>query len=593
MENLKAILKVIRELKYVMTKRQIKNAIILCIIIFIGALLETLGVSAILPFIYALMAPEQLWSNSYINRITSFLNIKNDMGLIAIIALGIIVLYILKNAFLVLSAYIQACYKGEFVKTLSCHMLDSYMKRPYSFFLKINSADVIRGIISDVDSVNNMLVQIFVIITEILTALSITVYLMISDWIMAFGIVVIVSITFSVILLLVRKKMKTAGILAREAAALRYRYGQEAISGIKEITVRQRREHFVKKFECACEKKRKVDITLNFVSSLPTRIIEAVCVGGILIMVCVRVLLGVDITLFVPQLATFAVAAFKILPSIAKINGGINSIIFYKPCLHEIYDNLHEVNELREEMIVSLKDKQNEGIKFKNKVELKNIYMKYECEGVSILNGLNMSICKGDFIGIIGASGSGKTTLIDVLLGLLEPQEGNIYMDGIDIREIPLKWSKVIGYVPQNIYLIDDTIRNNIAFGVNDKEIDEYQIWKALEKAQLKEFVAGQKEGLDTLVGERGIRFSGGQVQRLGIARALYHEPDILVLDEATSALDNETEKAVMESIDNLKREKTLVVIAHRLTTIKEATKVYEIEKGIAINRSKYVGEEM
>lgn len=587
MKNVKAFIVIFKKLLFIMDKRQKKTAVYLFAVIFFGAIFETIGVSAILPFVSAVLEPEQLMRNPFVENILSLFGVITGNGLVFLSAIGVISLYIIKNLYLILSAYFQSRFKGSFVKKLSCRMLESYMKRPYLYFVKMNSSDIIRGVISDVDAVNNLLDHIFITMTEILTALCIVVFLLASDFVMAMGVIVVVMITFFAIIKLVKKRLKMAGIMSRESAALRYRYGQEAISGIKEISVLQRRKYFVDRYNEASEEKRKVDVTLSFITAMPTRIIEAVCISGILVMVCVRILMGVEVNSFVPQLASFAVAAFRVLPSIAKINNGINALVFYKPCLEEVYDNLLEAQQLDlgSELIIQADSESTTS--YTDKITVENVTWSYGELDKEVIKGLNIEIRKGQFVGIIGESGSGKTTLTDLLLGLFKPQQGGIFIDGKNILEIPSEWSKIVGYVPQTIYLIDDTVRKNIAFGVYDDDIDDNKVWSALEKAQLKNMIEGLENSLNTIIGERGIRFSGGQKQRLAIARALYNEPEILILDEATSALDNETENAVMESIDALKGKTTLVVVAHRLTTIKEADCLYEIENGKAIKKDK------
>ena len=302
---------------------------------------------------------------------------------------------------------------------------------------------------------------------------------------------------------------------------------------------------------------------------------------------------GTNIDTFIPVLGTFAMAAFKILPSVSKIATRVNSLVFYQKQLDATYDYLKAAREYEAEMraysqkhIGKILDRDVE-IEFRDKLSIQNIKWKYLNSKEYVIDGLYLDIKKGESVALIGPSGAGKTTLADIIMGLLKPEAGTVEMDGKDIFAIPHQWARLIGYVPQSVFLTDDTLRNNVAFGVDEKEISDDKIWNALEKAQLREFAESLPYGLDTFVGERGVKFSGGQRQRVAIARALYENPEILVFDEATSALDNETEAAVMESIDSLQGVKTLIIIAHRLSTIRKCNKIYEVRDGVAVLRDR------
>ena len=321
----------------------------------------------------------------------------------------------------------------------------------------------------------------------------------------------------------------------------------------------------------------------------PAYIIEAVCITGLIAIVAIRVLNNGDITSMVSQLSAIAVSAFRILPFLGSVLSCVNSIVYNTPALAASYETIHLVRELeaKENQEKKIEESKLADISFTNELVLSDITFKYSQRDNTVLNGLNMRIKKGSSVALIGSSGSGKTTLADIILNLLEPQQGKIEMDGYDIKKLKGQWNNIIGYVPQSIYMTDASIRRNIAFGIDEPEIDDEKVWKALEMAQLKSFVESLPKKLDTVVGEWGIQFSGGQRQRVAIARALYGEPDILILDEATAALDNETETAVMEAIDALQGIKTLIIVAHRLTTIRNCDEIYEIKDGKAVRREK------
>ena len=324
-------------------------------------------------------------------------------------------------------------------------------------------------------------------------------------------------------------------------------------------------------------------------SETPAYIIEAMCVTGIVGALCIRIGNMDNISTFVPQLAAFAMAAFRLLPSIGIISSYYNNCVFYLPTIEEVYGNIVEAKRFEDELMhdSDLQNIDNDiTVAFERELALKDIVWKYPDGIENILDHISLTIKKGESVALVGPSGAGKSTLVDIILGLFKPQKGSVLIDGINILGNREVLSKIIGYVPQSVYFLDDTVRRNVAFGIYDKEIDDEAIWKALEQAQMKTMIENLPEGLDTMVGERGIRFSGGQTQRIAIARALYTNPDILVLDEATSALDSETENAVMEAIDALKGQKTLIIIAHRLTTIKNCNKIYEISNGKVIEKN-------
>lgn len=587
--DIKTFFDMIHKLKFIMTREQKRKSIFLFVIVLIGAVLETLGVSAIMPFIEALLSPDILMQKWYGRMLNDFFIIDDSAKLVFMVAIFIIIIYLIKNLFLLFSSYCQTKFRFDFQRELSTKMLDSYMRRPYSYFLNNNSALVMRVIKEDVIGVFIIYDGIFKILAELITAAFIGIFLIYTDFIMASGVLIICTIVFIVVLGGFRKLLKGVGEKSRAAYAKANQYAYQAVNGIKEISVMRRNTFFIKKYKGAYEDVSSTEQLNYFLQACPERIIEAICISGLIGMVCIRIKLGMEVETFVPQLAIFAMAAFRILPSISRIIGYTSGVIFQRPCLDSVCNNLEETNEysLKTEKEDLNRQDSNEVLKFNFSLEINNIYWKYQGNSRNILDGLSLSIKKGESIALIGTSGAGKTTLVDIILGLFSPLKGSVKMDGIDIFTMQDKWSKIIGYVPQAIYLIDDTIRNNIAFGVDEEDINEEAVNKAVEMAQLNKVIESLPNGLDTIVGERGVKFSGGERQRIAIARVLYYNPDILVLDEATASLDNNTEKAVMESIDLLQGYKTLIIVAHRLATIGKCDKIYEIKEGKAILRNK------
>ena len=481
----------------------------------------------------------------------------------------------------------QTVYRSRIQKYLSTKMLSAYMKWPYEKFININTAEFIRGIGVDITGVYNLMDSLFRFIGEFFTAILIAAFIVFTDAFMAICIIIMAAACFALITIGLKNKTSYYGEQKRITDTARSKCAYQAIMGFKEIKVTHTTEHFVEAYDDAYEKQRAAEIKNEYIVNLPERVIEAGCVAVLMGIICIKMGMGSDMSTLVPKLAIFAVAAFRLLPSISRMTRYMNGIIFNNAFLQSAYHNLKEIDQYASEEDngdVSQVETQAH-ISFQHELVVKDITWNYQGNDRKVLSDLSLTIHKGEAIGLMGASGAGKTTLADIILGLLQPREGSVIMDDMDIYKNPERWSEIIGYVPQSIFLSDDTIRNNVAFGYSDDEINDEDVWNALDEAQLGDFVRSLAQGLDTQVGERGVKFSGGQRQRVAIARALYKNPDIIVLDEATSALDNETEKAVMEAVDALQGRKTLIIVAHRLSTIKNCDKIYEIADGKAVLR--------
>lgn len=582
LKDLKTLFNMIHQVKSILSKRQRIQLVLLLFVILFGAIWEMLGVSVMYSFIQALMFPEQLMANPYMAPLLSLFHITDTGVLLSFTCLIIISVYLLKNLILLLSSYLQIRYKTSLLQKLSVLMLKSYMNHPYSFFVNTNSGKILRGITNDTSSVHDIIEVSLKLISEAFVVILIGFFIFCTDAVMALGILIVGTFCLLLLLVLFKKKLSAMGHLNREAFAENNNLALQIVSGIKDIFVSQKREYFLGAYDNSYTKRRTATTSFQFSSACPERIIEAVCVTGILGITLLRLKSGVELEIFIPQLAVFAMAAFRILPSISRISGYINSLIFNRPALESAYDNIMDAKQylIRNENKETFKET-CQDISFEKEVCFNNICWHYKNQEKDVLHNLSLTITKGTSIGIIGESGAGKSTFSDIVLGLYQPQSGSVTVDGNDIFQIPIGWSRLINYVPQVVFLLDNTIRNNVAFG--EDYVEDKAVWNALELANLKDFVKSLPDGLDTMVGERGIKFSGGQRQRIAIARALYRNPDILVLDEATSALDNDTETAVMDAINTLQGQKTLIIIAHRLSTIEKCDKIYKIEKGKCI----------
>lgn len=577
------------KLLYILNGKQKRISILVFIMTIAGAVLETMGVSIILPLVQSFLAADRILQNKYVKPIAGVLHITTGIQLIIWMSVAVIIIYIVKNVYMVLLSYVRVKFAAMVKRELSVKMMHSYMEREYTYFLGVNTEDVLRGIGYDVSGVHEVLVQTFRVMSETLTAFCICIFIFRTDAVMAAGVVVVAGVSLSILILFFRKRMKKVGDYYRECTVKVNKYLHESFQGIKDVLIFHKEDYFIKNYETVFGNQQKAEVIKTVASESPAHLIEAVCVSGLIAVVAVKIAGGSDAEAFIPQLATFAIAAFRILPSIGRISAGFNQLIYAFPALNATYRNLQEVENFKKVTRVRQKVEIgfDEKLDFQKEIRIENLHWQYPSADRPVIERLSMVIPKGRSVAFIGQSGAGKSTLADIMLGLLVPEQGDILIDGTSIYNEMDAWKRTVGYVPQTVFLTDDTIRRNIAFGIEEKDIDEEKIQRAVEQAQLSATIAELPEGLNTVLGERGIRFSGGQKQRVAIARALYNDPDILILDEATAALDNDTESAVMEAIDALHGYKTLIIIAHRLTTIRNCDEIYEIVDGGAIRRRK------
>lgn len=588
MNNFKALARIYKQLWAILTKSQLRSALVVFFAMIVCSGLELLGVSSIFPFLQAMSDSESLEHSWYGKLVYMMMPNASSVDVILVIGIMIIIVYLVKNFATVYLRHIQYKCSSRFQRETSTLMLRSYLERPYEFFLSNNSATMLRGINEDTSALYHVVLDSFGILSESFTMLLIGIYLTRLDSFVAGLSFVLALACFLFVTIGFKKRIKNASLLAREARAHQNKYSYQAFNGIKEITVTERRGFFVDKFEDAARKIERSDVANNTISAFPDRILEGVCISGFMAVICIRILINPDIVQMLPVLGSFAMGAFKILPSIAKVSNHFNQLVFNQFGLNECYDNIMsarritETKNLREKTETEEKNIDINDFSFKDKLEIVGVDWKYASSTENVLNDVNLTIHKGESVAFVGPSGAGKTTLSDIIMGLLTPQAGQVLVDGINIFAIPHIWSKTVGYVPQSVFLTDDTIRANVAFGIPESEISDDKIKDALKQAQMYDFVSQLPDGIDTIVGERGTKLSGGQRQRIAIARALYDDPEILVLDEATSALDNETESAVMEAIEMLSGTKTLIIVAHRLTTVRSCDRAYKISDGKA-----------
>lgn len=576
------------KLNFILTQQQKRYSLLLFIMSVIAALFEMLGVSVILPLMEAFVSADTLAQQPYIKPLVSLLHLETSEQIIVCVCAGVSIIYIVKNVYGAFYVWVSTKFSNKIMRELSVRILSAYMKQGYSFFVNNNSARLLRGLGADVQSVYTIITQGFVFISKALTIFCITIFIIIQTPAMALYLLCLVAFCFLLTQIIFRKPMQKYGKIAREYAFRSNQASLEAIQGSKEVLVTNRQEYFINEYLNCIIGANKASIRLSMGSSVPSNIIEAICVAGLMIAVAFQIIYTNNSMELLGQMATIAVAAFRILPYLGAMISAVNALVYHAPALAAAYDTLYMVKELEKDTENYVRTGQaDKKYSFEKEITLSHISFAYPRTKEKVINDLSMTIKKGTSVAFIGTSGAGKTTLSDIILALLKPHEGKILMDGVNIEEMGGEWHRIIGYVPQSIYMTDSNIRRNIAFGIAESQIDDDKVWKALEMAQLKDFVEKLPQGLETQVGEWGVQFSGGQRQRIAIARALYGEPDILVLDEATAALDTDTETAVMEAIEALQGYKTLIIVAHRLTTIRKCDVIYEISNGKAVKKEK------
>ncbi len=570
-------MEIFRKLSYILDRKQKIQLFFLFIIIGIGTFLELLGVTSVLPFINVVMTPEIVKTDETYRFFYEMLNLSNVNYFIAVLAMAIGIVFIVKNLFISFMYYMQYKWTFNNQARLAGRLMECYLKQPYYFHVTHNSSELIRNVNSDTVMMFHGILAVIQLLTEACVCVVLGGYMFIKDKSITIGVSGFLVAFVLLFIKFFKKNLGETGERDRRYNAEIVKWLQQSFGGIKETKVMGRERFFLEQFNQNYKVFAECERNYRFLQVAPRPVMEAVCVTGLLIVVALKLLNGTTSDYFISTIAVFAIAAFRLLPSFNRIANYFSVILFNKSALNAVYKDLKEIEHLQDAQFHERAEKE---LPLEKELRIEHLTFTYpEMEG-NVLDDVSFSIKKNTSVAFIGPSGAGKTTLADIILGALTPLGGKIYADHTDIFENLSRWHKSIGYIPQSIYLMDDTVKNNIAFGIAQGDVDEGEIWRALEKAQLKEFVEQMEFGLETVIGESGVKLSGGQRQRIGIARALYNDPQILVLDEATSALDTETETAVMEAIESLAGSKTLIIIAHRLSTIRNCDVVYEVKGG-------------
>lgn len=576
------MLKITEKILRLFDKRQKGMLIVIIFLMLIGALLETFGVALVVPLMTLMLDDDFYMTNRYARWFCSIANIESAQTFMIVVILCMIVIYILKNVFIYFEYYIQQVFVEKNKVQIQKKVIRSILEKQYEYFLNESTSNIIRIVTDDITGTFVALNSLLDFYTEGIICIVLFAVVFKINMMMSVLVGIVLFCELLVIIKCIKPLMNRIGKSARSATKESYKWVMQSVSGIKEIKIADKLSFFLKQHERVSKLAARLGRSNYLLMNLPRLIIESVTVSAMLLVLFILLMSGVDVKIFMPQLAAFAVAAVRILPSANRISTARNSISYQEPSLDALLESIRSCDANRSTFNGSERDGKNskETIIFKHDCELVNISYAYPDSDRYVLDNVSMKVPVGTSVGLIGTSGGGKTTTVDILLGLLKPQCGKVLVDGNDIEECYSSWIKHISYIPQMIFLLDDTICTNVAFGIAPESIDYDMVWEALEEAKLKEFVLSLPEGINTVIGERGIRLSGGQRQRIGIARALYSNPELLIFDEATSALDNETESAVMESINALQGKKTMIIIAHRLTTIENCDAVYRVEQG-------------
>ena len=545
-------------------------------LIFIGTILETLSVGLMIPVLSVIASDEREISLFFLTIEPSF----NKIQLIQLAVGSMLAVYVIKNVFLAISTWVQRGFLTRVTSRIAAQMLEVYIRQPYAFHLKKNSSSLIRNTQDAQLLIAGGVEPMLTILTEGLVALALFSVLVAVE---PLGTVCVVGVLLGATFVFQKyfdQKLQRWGTLRQIQKGAIIQTIQQGLSAVKDVQVLGREEWFVNEHREHQALDANLLRRINTVQVIPRLWLEVMAIAGLVGLVVIMLATRKDIDSIIPTVGLFAATSFKVLPSINKLVNSRQALKVSRSTIETIHHDLG--------LPVSISPKDYDlNFRFE-KVTVDRLEFKYEQAEKSVLSNIYLSVVAGEAVGFVGQSGSGKSTLIDLMLGLLSPQSGSVLINGQDISQVKSAWQKSIGYIPQTIFLMDDSLRRNIAIGIADNEIDEVAVREALKSAQLEDFVASLPEGLDTVVGERGVRLSGGQRQRIGIARALYHRPSVLVLDEATSSLDTETEHEVMKAVQALQGDKTVIIVAHRLSTVEYCDRLYRLDAGRIVDEGTF-----
>ncbi len=577
------------KIKYLLDSKEKKSFLILFFLMAIAAFFETLGVGLIMPFIALLQKPSIVIEKPVLNWIYTFFGFSSYKSFLLFAGILFVAYFFVKGLYLIFVYRVQLALLAATELNIAKKLFEAYVHIPFSLHIQQNSSIVLRNIMTETRKVVfSFLMHCLDILLEFLVVIFILILLIVMAPIPTLATILILSSFLPVFYKLVRHRLYTLGKIEQRHLGLAIKGINQAMGGFKEMKVLGRESFFVEEVSDNIKRFVSAHSKHIFINKLPHIFLEIILIGTLIVIVGLLFLKGQTLQHILPLIGLFALASIRLMPSVSKIMTYLNSMKFTSVSLEVIYKDLKNFDMSEDKLKSRLKAAPVPTMTFNEIIKLERVSYRYPGTDELVLKNIQMRIHKGESVALVGHTGSGKTTLVDLILGLLSPTQGQITVDGLDISSNMSGWQQNIGYVPQFIYLIDDTIKRNIAFGISENQIDEKRLWWALGIAQLVEFVKDLPRQLDTIVGEVGVRLSGGQRQRIGIARAIYNNPELLVLDEATSSLDRETEEAFSSAVERLKGQKTFIIIAHRISTVKYSDCIYLIDRGIISAQGSY-----
>jgi ABC-type multidrug transport system fused ATPase/permease subunit len=568
---------VLRKIRFLLTPAERRGAVVLFGLMVVGMTLEVLCTGLVIPAIALMMQQDLATTYPQFKPMLATLGNPTQAELVVNVMLGLVAIYLFKNLFLAYLAWRQTRFAYGVQVQLSQRLFTAYLRQPYTFHLQRNTAQLIRNVTGEVGSFTEAIVNSLNLSTELLVLLGISTLLLVVEPVGTLIAVLVLGGAAWTFHRGTRARILRWGEARQLHEGLRLQHLQQGLGGAKDVKLLGRESNFLDQYRVHNAKSAQVGQFQATLLMLPRLWLELLAVAGLATLVITMLAQGREMATIVPTLGLFTAAAFRLMPSVNRVLAAAQVLRYYVPAVK----TLHEELKSAEPELASRRPRGPAGAAgFQSDIRLANVSYSYPSAAVSVLNEMTLRIRKGESVGFVGPSGSGKSTLVDVILGLLTPGSGQVLVDAEDIQKNLRAWQDQIGYVPQSIYLTDDTLRRNVAFGLASEAIDDTAVAHAVRAAQLEEFVAALPKGLETIVGERGVRLSGGQRQRIGIARALYHDPAVLVLDEATSALDTATETDVMQAVTALHGSKTILIVAHRLSTVAHCDRLYRLEQG-------------
>ncbi|MBL6730001.1 MAG: ABC transporter ATP-binding protein [Bacteroidia bacterium] len=583
------MIETVKKLLKILPQNDRGKLLILFLMMLVGSILEVFGIGMVPVFVSVIQDPDRLFEVRKLAFIWDLTGISDSRDLLVYGSVALVTIFLLKNAYMVFLYYIESKYIYKRFGIIASNLFDAYMNAPYTFHLRRNTAELIRNVTNESREIAyNVLRPILLMGMEIIMIISIFGLLLYVEPTITIIALVLLGGVGGVFLRLIKKRMRYHGKRALKERGRIIQIVNEGLGGFKDATVLNRQDWFIQRIQKTIHPLVKALTFRNITDKAVKPGIETIAISGMVLIAVLLLWQGRTVSAIIPVLSLFGAATIRLMPALRNFISQYNQLRYNSYAVNPVYDDLHELGFKEIKSAKSLNVNKADKLKLKRRIDLKNIYYKYPNSVDEVLKDVSITIQKGEAIGFIGPSGAGKTTIIDLILGLLEPTKGEILIDGVNVKDNKESWQSNIGYIPQFIYLADTSIKQNIAFGLPDDQINEDWLWEAVKAAQIEDMVKRLPNGLNTMVGEQGTQLSGGQRQRVGIARALYHKPQVLIMDEATSALDNYTEKFVLEAIESLRGKRTILTIAHRITTVQNCDMIYLIKEGQILNRGNY-----